>query len=204
MFFNDVIKLLNDPVGNNLTNNPEDIETVKTQLRTLGRYDVPETNGYIDRKLNDAIWQFQKDYDLKRDGKMNPGGKTEATLAGSLMGIERPKERRQDNVRMAAAAAPAIFTRIAPLLSATAMAAQEWWQSRDKKEREDTVENVRQEEEKRKQECDRRNEEHMRECDEVKKRKGNRSAAVCRQSANEIYAACLAGKPEDDCPPLQR
>lgn len=89
------------------------------------------------------------------------------------------------------------------MIGATAMAAKEWWESRGKEEREDVLEDVRRQEEERKGECDRLNEEHMRLCDDTKEVKGMKAAAICRSSANEIYAACLAGKPKRDWPQLQ-
>lgn len=77
MFFNG---LINEPVGNNLTNRQEDIFTVKSALSELDRFDKEEMNGFITRPLDNAIKSYQADKGLKTDGLIFPGGETEQEL----------------------------------------------------------------------------------------------------------------------------
>ncbi|WP_414637103.1 peptidoglycan-binding domain-containing protein [Azospirillum sp.] len=76
---------LNDRAGNGLPNNPKDIFWVKEALRRLGRYNHGSTpNPYIDRSLNEAILNYQRDRGLRRDGVLVPGGETECALCVEL------------------------------------------------------------------------------------------------------------------------
>lgn len=76
---------LKKPVGNNLENLPDDVVRTKEAFQDLGYYTRKVENGYIDRELDDAIWSFQSDQDLKRDGKMNPGGETESRISKLML-----------------------------------------------------------------------------------------------------------------------
>ena len=71
-------------VGNGRTNHPEDVLWVKTALGLLGRYWEREPDGYITRKLDDAIQAYQRDRGLRRDGYLDPGGETECALCVEL------------------------------------------------------------------------------------------------------------------------
>ncbi len=83
---------LSDKVGNGRANRPEDVVWLKQALHCLGRYnDAGERHGYIDRDLQDAIENYQRDRGLERDGYLRPNGETEQTLRVELvrLGEER-------------------------------------------------------------------------------------------------------------------
>lgn len=82
--FKNFTRLLSAPVGNNLENIPKDVESLKHKFKAIDVYELPVENGYIDRELDNAIFKFQKDKDLKIDGKVNPGGETERSLLEEL------------------------------------------------------------------------------------------------------------------------
>jgi hypothetical protein len=116
--FGNIVKLINGPVGNNLANAPEDVEALKRNFSYEGRYERPMENGYIDADLNRAIYGFQRDNSLQVDGRVNPGGETEATLAGKIMGFDQPPSGI-----IKVSAAPALATRLAPMLALPVMGA---------------------------------------------------------------------------------
>lgn len=202
--------LLNNPVGNNLKNDPDDVETLKNNFAIEGSYTKPVENGYIDYELNDAIYSYQKNNDLKMDGRVNPGGETEATLIGSLLGYTRPQkseETETPDIRQAAAL-PALAYRLAMHMGMSAMAAWTWWQSQSPHQRQKTLGEMGQSESNRdpeddKQHCENEYEVNTRRCNDTTMTKGPRAGAVCHESASHIYAACRAGKPDSQWPPLQ-
>jgi len=70
----------------NASAHPLDVVKIKSTLKTLGHYDVPEwgVSPYPDAALFDAIKAFQKSQGLKVDGVIDPDGPTEGTLARML------------------------------------------------------------------------------------------------------------------------
>jgi hypothetical protein len=75
-------------VGNNLTNDPDDILNVKSHFSKLGLYknDLGLHSPFMDFELDNAIKRFQNNHDLKVDGKINPKGETENFLKIKLSG----------------------------------------------------------------------------------------------------------------------
>ena len=70
-------------IGNNRTNNPDDVIGVKKILGALGLYDAdkaPEPHGYMTADADTAIRRFQDVKGLKVDGYMLPDGETERAL----------------------------------------------------------------------------------------------------------------------------
>lgn len=75
--------VLNGAVGNNLNNDPSDVLSVKNGLRDAGFIDLdttPEPHGYYTRDLDNGIKAFQRDNDLRIDGRLFPNGETEREL----------------------------------------------------------------------------------------------------------------------------
>ncbi|MCB1651263.1 MAG: peptidoglycan-binding protein [Alphaproteobacteria bacterium] len=205
MLFNNVMKLIHEPVGNNLTNRPEDVENVKFKFATIDRYKTPVENGYIDRELNDAILGFQRDKGLKVDGRMNPGGETEAALVGDILGFtdeDRNIPNPEPQKIAGLGALPGLFIRLAPVLRMAPLVAKDWWANQSTEERERALQKTK-EEEARKAECDETYSENTQACNRVTQAKGERAGAICHQSASEIYASCLSGKEKEYWPPLQ-
>lgn len=94
MFLSDLFSgFLKKPVGNNLDNDPDDITKTKELFANEGYYKQPVENGYIDKELDDSIWNFQRDNDLKQDGIMNPGGETETALISRIREKSKEEER---------------------------------------------------------------------------------------------------------------
>ena len=92
-FFSQFSDFIDSPVGNALKNLPEDVRRVKRNFKTIGIFDDDTENGYVTRELDDAIKIFQRDNDLKVDGRINPRGETESriwdVLSGGLEKIDR-------------------------------------------------------------------------------------------------------------------
>lgn len=205
--------LIKKPVGNNLNNDPKDVEVLKRNFAAEGSYNRPVDNGYIDRDLNDAIFQYQKDNKLKVDGRVNPGGETEATLVGSLFGFKAPPENTDKNnpvKRQAAlpAALPPLAYRLAVHLGMSAMAAWTWWQNQTQEKRSKTLQSMSEstdngDDDNDKQHCEDIYKDNTGQCNKVTRERGTRAGAICHESASQIYAACRAGKPSSQWPPLQ-
>lgn len=75
--------ILKDEVGNNKTNDHEDMAGIQEQLAGLGY--LPERHAtqpdlYITKPIEDAIRRFQTDNDLKNDGWAGPNGETQKML----------------------------------------------------------------------------------------------------------------------------
>lgn len=83
-FFERMTRFLNGSVGNNLQNNPEDVRSIKKNLKTIGYYNEEFDNGYLTRPMDIAIRNFQTDFGLKVDGKLYPGGETEREITNKL------------------------------------------------------------------------------------------------------------------------
>lgn len=197
MTHNRMSPLLRGAVGNGFQNDEEDVKNLKNNFKAIKRYEPEVENGYIDRELNDAIFQYQKDNNLKLDGYARPGGVTEATLIGELLGIPAHEGGNRPGTKFAAAPAiPVLMGSIGRALGRVAPAvAWDIWQNMNTDEREDVID---------KAECDAIHRDDTQECTRVTRTKGKRAGAVCRASATERYAACLSGRSEPAWPPLQR
>lgn len=176
----------------------EDVFKVKTTLNDLGHYDAPDwgITEYPDDGLFKGIKSFQRKHGLKVDGIMNPGGETErmmGALSMSGLGKQRQKKRdRKQGVQLAAAAAPAIpwiasqlpgwAAGVAGMLGLTLPLGGD-------APKDDN--------------CDHQlYKVDMPTCNAIARRRGKQAGARCRSTAMERYAACLAGKPRDQWPPL--
>ncbi len=75
--------VLNGAVGNNLNNDPNDVLSVKNGLSRAGYMDLdttPEPHGYYTCDLDNGIKAFQRDNNLRIDGRLFPKGETEREL----------------------------------------------------------------------------------------------------------------------------
>ncbi len=201
------IQLINKAVGNGLRNQEHDVKALKQGFQDLGLYRDTIDNGYMDRPLNDAIWSFQRDNGLKRDGVIRPGGETEATMIGRRLGYRSPPYRESGGVIQAAVPAAALLPPLAHQLARhtgrTAPAAWAWWQSLTSVQRQvvlNEMEGGQDDEEAREAGCERQNERDVASCRRLDSKKRR---AICYESANHIYGACLAGKPESAWPELK-
>lgn len=80
------IKLKNS-VGNNLSNQTQDVLKSKNALQRLGFFDPKndlEPHGFITRELDNGIKAFQKHESLRVDGLIFPKGETEEHINQSL------------------------------------------------------------------------------------------------------------------------
>lgn len=80
--------LINESVGNNMHNAPDDVLRVKRKLSDKGFFDnmiPPEPHGYVTRELDNGIKEFQAENALKIDGILKPLGETEDALLGRSM-----------------------------------------------------------------------------------------------------------------------
>jgi peptidoglycan hydrolase-like protein with peptidoglycan-binding domain len=84
-------------IGNNLTNDEEDVLQVKSELFKRGYYTKPVTNGIIDVETTNAIKNFQKDKGLRVDGVMKPGGETEQAIRMDL-GYDNTERARRNQI----------------------------------------------------------------------------------------------------------
>jgi len=73
---------LQSPLGRSYETDPGDVRRTKQALHGLGYYRIPAhgLTDYPDRSLFKGIEMFQRDYGLRRDGIIKPGGETEAVL----------------------------------------------------------------------------------------------------------------------------
>lgn len=207
--FGNIAALLRAPVGNNLENRPEDVENVKRNFAAEGRYKRPVENGYIDQDLDDAIYSFQRDNNLKIDGRMNPGGETEATLVGKLMKLPEAKpmseeEQKQSGFQKANVLVNPLTVRLAVMLGTSTLAAEQWWQSKTPEEREDAVRSMGKSlegnpngDENRKEECGQEYADNLLKCKDTGNRSGWRAKQVCEETAFSRYSQCLTNKPKD-------
>lgn len=73
---------IGDAVGTGGANSSEDVLKAKRALSLAGIIPAEDVNGKMaDRTFGGAIEAFQRDFNLKRDGKITPGGETERALA---------------------------------------------------------------------------------------------------------------------------
>ncbi|MDO9709187.1 peptidoglycan-binding domain-containing protein [Paracraurococcus lichenis] len=77
-----------EKVGNGCLNNPQDVLWAKLALACLGRYPASAmAHGYIDRALDTAIRNYQRDRGLRCNGMIRPGGETERNLRTDLLHV---------------------------------------------------------------------------------------------------------------------
>lgn len=74
---------LSDSVGEKAANRPGDVRKLKHALAATGHFPAAKAQGptgRIDDDLELGIRSFQRDFNLKRDGVLRPGGEIERTL----------------------------------------------------------------------------------------------------------------------------
>jgi lysozyme family protein/peptidoglycan hydrolase-like protein with peptidoglycan-binding domain len=81
----DVAGFLGGAVGDGLESLAENVKIVQDNLGRLGRYDR-NPDGVLSKDLDSVIRDFQRDNDLKVDGKLYPGGETERSIFEALTG----------------------------------------------------------------------------------------------------------------------
>ncbi len=86
---------ITEPVGNNLTNSPDDIRYTKNNLNALGFIQDDVNEEILTRDLDQGIKDFQEQYNLRRDGLLFPRGETEESVISALARIsEEPPPQR--------------------------------------------------------------------------------------------------------------
>ena len=75
---------LKSNIGNNRTNDPDDIVKTKRHLNKLGYFDEDTEVPFITKEMENGIIKYQKDKKLKIDGVMKPGGETERSIFEEL------------------------------------------------------------------------------------------------------------------------
>ncbi len=93
-----MFELINDSVGNNMTNDEDAVFNVKDTLSSFDRFEEEEPNGFITRDLDNSIKGFQRDNGLRVDGILRPGGETEN---GLVRGLEQRRADQEDGFNRA-------------------------------------------------------------------------------------------------------
>ncbi|MHA1575549.1 MAG: M23 family metallopeptidase [Alphaproteobacteria bacterium] len=92
---------LSQEISQDSNNSPSDILKTKKKLKKLKYYKEDDKaggmHGYPDRGLFEGIEKFQKDNDLKIDGKMKPRGETEENLVRKLWQKQKKEFENNDN-----------------------------------------------------------------------------------------------------------
>lgn len=80
---------LRSTVGRSYSVGPEDTLETKNTLKSLGYYEIPSygMTPYPDAPMFQAIEEFQDDFDLARDGDVNPKGET-ARKINEVIGLK--------------------------------------------------------------------------------------------------------------------
>ncbi|MEC7576642.1 MAG: peptidoglycan-binding domain-containing protein [Pseudomonadota bacterium] len=78
---------LKSNVGNNHTNDPDDIVKTKRHLNKLGYFAEDTEVPFITKAMENGIIKYQKDNNLKIDGVMKPSGETERTIFSDLESV---------------------------------------------------------------------------------------------------------------------
>lgn len=202
---------------------PDDTRRTKTTLRRLGYFETPSygITPYPDEPMFRGIEDFQDDFDLKRDGVMNPDGETVAKLNEVLNFKDRVSQASAQKTRSTnreddadgqqtamAPAIPIIVYEISAVFGMTVAAAYTWWLSLSTEEKNRVREQIKSEQEGGSikdpddGECERLLKIDMDTCRQISKNRGKQAGVRCYKSANERYSACRRGKPEDQWPPL--
>lgn len=191
---NNLYRVFEKSIGQNLDNDQDDIINVKTKLETLGYLKDDIKSGYITKDLNDSILAFQGDRRLKKDGVIQPGGPTEATVLGDVLGIKDDVNISQDRISMA----PAIPTIIRHLPTIGHTGKKAWdawknWQKINPVERQDEIDEL----------CDKQLEKDLFECSQISAGNGltkKEAYEVCRKTAMERYSRCRTDQNEQKGP----
>lgn len=96
------LDLLSAPVGDGGHNDRLDVAKVESLLGAHGYLDLAKTEGptgYAGVRLTDAVKRFQKDNDLKVDGRLNPGGETIGALVRAANAVPPPKNSSEVDPR---------------------------------------------------------------------------------------------------------
>ena len=78
--FDSLFSRLTGSVGQNLQNNPNDINMAERALKRTGYFNSNLSKWFITAELDKGIRTFQRDNNLKTDGIMHPNGETEQAL----------------------------------------------------------------------------------------------------------------------------
>lgn len=153
---------------------PDDVIVAKRSLQNLGFYEAPDygLTSLPDRELFDGIGRFQSQAQLVADQVINPDGPTAKELDRQL--------RRKFP--------PPSDDKMCSLLSCH-IGRPSKNQARSRRPTEAECDNLHYNVD-------------IPVCRAIERRRGARAAALCYQSANRRYAACLAGTPLDQLPPL--
>ena len=76
---------LKSPIGRSYNTDPEDVRKTKKALSDLGYYEEPDfgITPYPNTSMMNGLENFQRDFGLRLDGVMKPGGET-AQMLGSV------------------------------------------------------------------------------------------------------------------------
>ena len=213
---NDLFAVFQNEIGDNLTNDTDDILNAKNKFKDLGYYKDPIVSGYIDKPLIDSIRDYQRDNGLQVDGRINPGGETEATIFGDFFRLPKPTIKDDDYdftiknprnipslfthgnlssnfVAAIPAAVPWIIRGIPRVITAGRKAKEQWdiWRSVPADTRQDEVDRM----------CEEQFEEDYAQC--MRDYKDPEQQRICIKSAMERRGKCVHDKSIDDLPPLQ-
>ncbi|MEQ8667058.1 MAG: peptidoglycan-binding domain-containing protein [Rhodospirillales bacterium] len=196
----------------------DDVRRVKKALRYTGYFETPSygLTDYPDEPLFNAIEMFQSDNDLRRDGVMKPDGETAKTL-GRVLGQREPKANTKQDPKASrraevktAFAAP-VIVRLAGLMGISIAAAWQWWQTQSDSEKQAIESRIWRRDEDDDQDdadagldhCDHLHYEvDIPVCEKIGQTRGDAAAQKCYASAYRRYAACIAGTPTQELPPL--
>lgn len=176
---------LRSPLGTDHVAEPDDILDAKHALRALGYYrtiDGSEPGAWVDNGLFDGIKAFQRDNGLKVDGFMRPGGETERAMNAALEEAPSPGREANDN-QPPANENVAVLPWVGPMFRQPEDGGGgKCYPPRGPEENEG--------------DCDYLYEQDSGICSGLK---SSRARAICWSTANQRYAACIAGRP---MPPL--
>ncbi|PCI00045.1 MAG: hypothetical protein COB76_04320 [Alphaproteobacteria bacterium] len=212
---NDLFAVFQNEIGNNLTNDTDDILNAKHKFKELGYYKDPIISGYIDKPLVDSVRGYQRDKGLKIDGKINPGGETEATIFGDFLSLPKPtiKDDNYDfkikNPRMIPSlfshanaasglsrAVPWVIENWPTVTRGAGAAKKVWdvWRSAPVNARQDEVDQM----------CDEQYERDVQTCRDLANSGQKQRSAVCYESASRRMAQCRKDGSDQDLPPLTK
>lgn len=203
--FNNIAGLLCASVGNNMDNDPDDVENTKRNFAAIGRYKRPVENGYIDQELDDAIHGFQRDNNLKVDGIMRPGGETETALLSTTMKLSKPpkKDMASSGVQEVSYA-PALMGLARTGIAMSPRIAGMWLQSEmDEAQRKKVIQQLRErqidtDQPDPRDDCDEIFDNEWERCKNQMKKLGKNAIRICKETATTRYHQCLKGTPEPD------
>lgn len=182
---NKLLLPLKDTIGPSYQTNPDDILIAKESLRRIGYFAVPKygITDAADENLYQSIRDFQKDHGLTVDGLLRPTGPTANSVAQHLVKI--PAD--QDSTKMCSSRRCHIDPRgkFDPNSRYDGFGPPEFSDTPDETDCDNLHYNI-----------------DIPTCEAIARRRGKSAAARCYASANARYAACLAGTPLNQLPPL--